>query len=274
MAMPKDLVLVRHGESEGNVAVKAAANGDFQYHTDAYYTTPGHRWRLTGKGRAQAAAMGAYLASLGIQFDRYYVSPFVRTRETAGHLSLPGAHWRLNRAIRERDWGDIGSLTLQEFAENPVYKQNALMKELDPLYWTPPGGESIAHVAENRVRNFLSTLHREMSGKSVLAVTHGEFMWANRLVLERMDDEEFAALDANDDDPSIPIKNAEALIYKREDPVTGEMNKRLSFLRRARPVFDGERWVVHESDWMEITYQEYTSEELLEQVAKVPYLTQ
>ena len=58
MTMPNDLVLVRHGESEGNVATEAAKSGDHHLFTDAYMTTPGHQWRLTERGRYQAATIG------------------------------------------------------------------------------------------------------------------------------------------------------------------------------------------------------------------------
>ena len=37
-----------------------------------------------------------------------------------------------------------------------------------------------------RVRDFIGTLDREMGDKRVLAVSHGELMWAMRFVVERM----------------------------------------------------------------------------------------
>ena len=129
-------------------------------------------------------------------FDLMVVSPYVRARETAAHLALPDTAWVGNRALRERDWGDIGSMAREEFEQVPRFVENARMRRHDPLYWVAPGGESIAQIAEDRVRNVLDSLHREASDQRVLCVTHRELMWAMRLVLERWSDEEFTAATA------------------------------------------------------------------------------
>jgi len=52
VVMPNDVVLVRHGESEGNVVVEAGKTDDRRHFTDEFMTTPGHLWRLT-MGRAR-----------------------------------------------------------------------------------------------------------------------------------------------------------------------------------------------------------------------------
>jgi broad specificity phosphatase PhoE len=269
VSMPDNLVLIRHGQSEGNVATDAAKDGDLQYFTDAFTTTPGHQWRLTDLGREQAAAIGEWVTAQFGTFGRYYVSPYVRTMETAGSLALPGAQWLLNRALRERDWGDIGSMTREVFADR--YPDSALQKRIDPLYWKAPGGESIAGVAEDRVRNVLSTLHRECSEADVVAVTHGELMWAFRLVLERWDDGEFVR---RDDDKAEKIHNCMALHYTRLDPQTGERAGRLGWLRKARPVpaEDGSGWQVQVGEWLELTKPARSNEELLASIETVPSL--
>lgn len=272
MSMPDNLVLVRHGQSEGNLATEAAKDGDNRYYTDAFLTTPGHQWRLTEEGQQQARTIGRWITSEFERFHRYYVSPFVRTRETAGYMGMPGAQWMMNRALRERDWGDIGSLTRTEFLTRPEFRENAKMFKMDPLYWTPPGGESIAHVAENRVRNILSTLHRECSEQDVIAVTHGEMMWAFRLMLERWNDEEFIA---NDADKSMKIRNCQAVHYTRLDPNTGERHARLAWVRTATPVIDretGEWTVVAVGDWKRFDAALLSNEELLASVDSVPTL--
>jgi broad specificity phosphatase PhoE len=267
--MPNDLVLVRHGESEGNVAMEAGKAGDRRHFTDEFMTTPGHQWRLTPTGCAQAQAIGDWIASEVGDFDRHYVSPYVRTKETAGHLGLAGAQWRLNRALRERDWGDIGARPIEEFKSRPEFKWNAEMKRSDPLYWVAPGGESIAHVAEDRVRNVLDTLHRESAEQRVICVCHGEVMWAFRLVLERIDDSEFVTLDK---DPAEKIHNCTALHYTRLDPATGEQARRPMWKRRAHPELRDGRWQVTVGPWQRIEFRLPTNAELLAEVAAVPSL--
>lgn len=278
MGMPNNLILVRHGQSEGNVAVEAAKKGDTSYYDQdngRFMTVPGHQWRLTDFGREQASAIGQWLVSecdaIGMDFDRYYVSPYVRTRETAAHLGLPGAQWLINRALRERDWGDIGSIPRKEFIER--YPDNAHQKAIDPLYWTPPGGESIAHVAENRVRNVLSTLHRECEGDNVIAVGHGELMWAFRLILEYWNDEDFAAADM---DPEEKIHNCQAIHYTRINPMLDNgdvaVSSRLAWVRKAVPVLEDGEWTVEVSEWKRFEKPLLTNDDLLESVAKVPFL--
>lgn len=268
MAMPNDLVLVRHGESEGNVAMEAGKAGDLRHYTDEYITTPGHQWRLTATGRAQAHAIGTWIDDEVGPFDRYYVSPYVRTKETAGLLGLTGARWRVNRALRERDWGDIGSLPLEDFESRSEYELSAATRRNDPLYWVAPGGESIAHVAEDRVRNVLDTLHRECAEQRVICVCHGEVMWAFRLVLERIDDTHFVALDK---DPTEKIHNCAALHFTRTNPATGEQAPRPMWVRRAHPVLE-QRWEVEVGPWRKIQFLLPTNEDLLDEVDRVPPL--
>jgi broad specificity phosphatase PhoE len=231
-------------------------------------TTPGHRWRLTEDGVAQAAAIGRWLISeFGGGFQRYYVSPYVRARETAGLLGLPGARWRINRALRERDYGDISSLPRAEFNSRPEWRQSVLTRKNDPLYWVAPNGESIAQVSEDRVRNFLSTLGRKAGGFQVVAVTHGNWMEAARLVLERWTDEEFLL---HYRDKSEDIQNCQALQYSRVDPDTGALASRLTWLRKAWPVGRDGAWTIKQTPWHHVGVRSLSNEKLLEGVAAVP----
>lgn len=256
--MPVLYVLVRHGESEGNVAVNASKDGDNSFYTDKYVNTPGTQWRLTRKGEAQAAAIGSWLKNNLAGFHRYYVSPYVRTRMTAVHMGLPSADWRMNRSYREREWGEIDVLTREMFKE--AYPNSARVKKANPLYWAPPGGESIADVGENRVRNILDTLHRECDGSRVIAVTHGENIQAHRMILERWSDEKFAEMDASEDEK---VLNCQAYIYSRDEP--GPLNQ----LVRATPVWNGSEWVVEVSDTLHFNATHYSNSELAETYSSV-----
>ena len=262
--MPKNYILIRHGESEGNVAVNASKNGDESYFTDKYVMTPGHQWRLTNKGVLQANAIGEWLNENLPKIDRYYVSPYVRTRMTAAQLNLTDANWRVNRAYREREWGEVEALPRSIFQEQ--YPNSARVKKLNPLYWCPPGGESIAEVAENRVRNILDTLHRECEDKTVLAVTHGENMWAHRLILERWMDEEFFE---NDADESQRIENCQVLWYRQGTPGDRHINE----LKVITPVEINGKWeAVVTKDWTKFDFPLFTNETLWDSVKNTPHI--
>lgn len=76
MPRPTHIILIRHGESEGNLD-----------HT-LFQRKPDHRHRLTDRGIEQAAAAGRQLRGMledgeSVQF---YVSPYQRTRDTFRHL--------------------------------------------------------------------------------------------------------------------------------------------------------------------------------------------
>ena len=269
MTMPMNLVLVRHGESEGNIIQGAANKGDESYYEadESLVTVPDYRWRLTSQGVAQAKQAGSWISHNILQenetFDRFITSPYLRTRETAGNLGLTDAQWEENRSVRERFWGEIGSIPRSVFLRE--YPHNSHYKEIDPLYWAPPGGESISDVAENRVRNLLSTLHRENSEQNVIVVTHGEFIWASRLTIERWRDEEFVEYDNN---PDMKIHNCQVIHYTRINPETGQVAPRLQWVRRMTPTNNGN--VVEE--WQEFGRTRYSNDDLLEYVETLPVL--
>ncbi len=192
--------------------------------------------------------IGRWLVSQQQLFDRYMVSPYVRTRETAATMALPKAKWEETRVLRERSWGEINTITKDDFKTN--YARNWMFKNTDPLYWRPPAGESIADVAENRVHNLLTSLNRKSDAESVVMVSHGDLMLALMLTLEDLSDEEFMHRAASDE---WKITNCTCFHYSRRDPATGRTHKRFCWEQTARPVFDDAegRWAVKVDDWRE-----------------------
>lgn len=258
MTMPVDLVWIRHGHSEGNLAMEEAKQGNESLFTPDFKERPGHRWRLTDEGREQATSAGNWVTqNIGSRFDRYYCSPYIRTQETAGHLALPDAEWRLDQRLRERDWGEIGSMPRGE--QRKLYSQSLRIQKIDALYWRPPGGESIADV-RMRVRTFFDTLHRECEGLSVIVVTHGEVMSAVRGALEYLSDETWLEFDG---DPSKKIHNTHIYHYTRRDPVTGEVGKYLNKRRAACPYNE------LDTGWATIERKRFSNEELLKRAGEV-----
>ena len=272
MGMPLDLYVIRHGESEANVIVEAGQQGDDSLYTQDNVTVPDRSWRLTATGRKQADCIGRWLVSQQPLFDRYLVSPYVRTRETAATMALPKARWEETRVLRERSWGEISTVTQQYFRDN--YPRNWMFKRTDPLYWRPPAGESIADVAEDRVHNLLTSLNRRSEAESVVAVSHGDFMLSLMLTLEDISDEEFLR---RTEAPEWRITNCTCFHYSRRDPNTGRTSQRVRWEQTARPVLNEQtgRWEVKVDEWREFQRPIMSNGDLVDVVHSVdPHLVE
>jgi NAD+ kinase len=260
MTMPVDLILVRHGESEGNVVSELSKKGEHDM-VERFKGQHGSRFRLTKKGVEQAKAAGEWIRKeidlASPKLCRYYVSSYIRARETAGHLGIPGAQWFIEMALREREWGDLDVMSYAERQER--FKASLEMKKTSPLYWIPPNGESIAQVSEGRTYRMLGTLARECSSKRVVIVCHGETMWSFRIPLERMTDIEYNRLDASKD-PKDRIHNCQILHYTRRLPGQVLDSPHFTHMRSVCP-WDSER---SSNEWMPIKRASFTSEELIE----------
>lgn len=235
MTMPLDLYLVRHGESEGNVATGLSMQGDHSVFTEDFCRRHSSTLRLTDKGRQQAAAAGEWLKNRdnneNPMFDRYLVSSYARAMETAARLDLPGARWLIDPYLRERDMGDFDIMS-EEDKQN-LHPRAFEAYSLDPFYWRPPNGESMAELCL-RVDRVLDTLHRECQDKRVIIVCHGMVMWAFVIRLERLTPEEFL----NSKRYGLPasrIHNCQIVHYTRRDPVLTRATARVNWVRSVCP---------------------------------------
>ena len=137
MGMPLDLYVIRHGESEANVIINAGEQGDNSLYTQDNVTVPDRSWRLTATGRKQADCIGRWLVAQQELFDRYLVSPYVRTRETAATMALPKAKWEETRVLRERSWGEISTITKEDTCTTiiPVYSTGKNFRPHDEYFF-------------------------------------------------------------------------------------------------------------------------------------------
>lgn len=168
---PKRIILVRHGESEGNLD------------HSRYQTVQDFALKLSPAGIQQARHAGAQIKEI-LRDEKVYVylSPFFRTRETFHHIQ-ESIKQNVVKAIedpriREQDWGHL---------RHPD-DNKGIIEERDnfsTFYFRIPDGESGADVYD-RVSNFLDTLHRDFEKmdfpENVLIVSHGLTM---RLFLMR-----------------------------------------------------------------------------------------
>jgi broad specificity phosphatase PhoE len=159
---PKRIILIRHGESEGNVDLRQ------------YGKTPDFSLNLTQKGIEQAQNAGIKIKEIiDSETISVYISPFFRTRQT--FASLKGSiEENIMRAIedpriREQEWGH-----LRHPDENEDIKSER--DDYSTFYFRIPDGESGADVYD-RVSTFLETLHRDFRKPdfpdNALIVTHG-----------------------------------------------------------------------------------------------------
>lgn len=269
MAMPLNFMLVRHGESEGNVAGKRSKNGDHSAFTPEYRGRHSSKWRLTDKGVEQAKAAGEWLKANGRggQYFRYYVSSYLRAMETAYHLQLANADWRILEIIRERDWGELDTMTVAE--RQQVFAHNLAMREADRYFWRAPNGESMADMVI-RLYPFFDQLHRECANEEkVIAICHGEEIWATRCRLEYILPDQFNKLDLSTK-PFDQINNGQILHYTRVNPSSGEVASRLKWVRSICP------WDLSRSsnDWQEIVRPRFNNEDLLAMVNQHPRLVE
>lgn len=158
---PRRIILIRHGESEGNT------------NTNIYQTVPDSKLELTEKGRMQAKAAGAKIKEIiKDETVRFVVSPYTRSIQTLGCIVEGGKFGTQNSIredarIREQDWGNF---------QDP--KQMEQIKEerrlFGAFYYRFPNGESGSDVYD-RVTSFWSTLMREFDYglENFVIVSHG-----------------------------------------------------------------------------------------------------
>ena len=169
---PKRIILVRHGQSEGNV------------NRAIYRDKPDYAVQLTDIGRKQAHDLGKSLAEkMSGETVKFYVSPFWRTRQTYLEIVKWFDQSRVQPTyedprLREQEWGHKSGQSFNMDFE----------KERDDyghFYWRFPDGESCADVFD-RLSDFMHTLHRDFDKsdfpENVIIVTHGMSM---RLFLMR-----------------------------------------------------------------------------------------
>ncbi|KAG7365978.1 histidine phosphatase superfamily branch 1 protein [Nitzschia inconspicua] len=186
--MPEKLVLIRHGQSMGNI------------NEVLYSTTPDNAMPLTRLGWEQARNAGAILKDKILtsgESVHFIVSPYVRTVETFhgivsawcdpsspefasianhdekvkawyGRLIQLGLTWNEDSRLREQDFGNYQNPDVIKKAKEERHRFGA-------FYYRFPHGESASDVFD-RVSTFLDSLWRsfEMNkSRNYVLITHG-----------------------------------------------------------------------------------------------------
>ncbi|KAK7391966.1 hypothetical protein VNO78_20391 [Psophocarpus tetragonolobus] len=152
--LPKRIILMRHGESHGNLD------------TAAYTRIPDNKIELTEEGIGQARRGGEELRRViggeGCSPDwrvQFYVSPYARTRSTLREL---GRSFPRNRIIGVREESRIRE---QDFGNFQIQERMQLIQQtrhrFGRFFYRFPEGESAADVFD-RVSSFFESLWRDI----------------------------------------------------------------------------------------------------------------
>lgn len=165
-ARPRRIILVRHGESVGNVD------------RAAYESTPDSQIALTRLGHLQGEALGKQIRHLvGDGLVRFAYSPYMRTRQTLNAIltAFEGQSVELSAEprLREQDFGNFQNVETMRDA----YKER---QKFGRYYYRFPNGEAGTDVYD-RVCDLWGTLTGVMDDPrqpldNIVLVTHGLLM--------------------------------------------------------------------------------------------------
>ena len=195
---PERLWLVRHGQSQGNVARDAA---DAAGHHEIAIDVRDVDVPLSELGHRQGEAAGRWFASLPANErpEVILASPYLRAKQTAelickaGALAGGPARTTIDERLREREFGVFDRLTTAgiraRFPEEAAHRTR-----LGKFYHRPPGGESWADVIL-RLRSMLNTINLHYCNRRVAVVCHQVVVLCMRYILEELDEQQILAID-------------------------------------------------------------------------------
>jgi broad specificity phosphatase PhoE len=231
---PARLWLVRHGQSQGNVARDAADEvGAHEIDIEMRdVDVP-----LSALGVEQAKAAGRWFAALpGRERPELILSsPYVRARQTAGIIcdqgALAGGPARtiIDERLREREFGIFDRLTTagirHRFPEEAAHR-----RRLGKFYHRPPGGESWADVIL-RLRSMLNTINLHYCDRRVLVVCHQVVVFCFRYILEELDEAAILNIDKQSE-----VLNCGIAAYDFEVDAAGDSVPELSLWNYGAPL--------------------------------------
>lgn len=190
----KQLVLIRHGESQWNLENRFTGWVDVP---------------LSPKGEEEAREAGEKLKAF--RFDHAFTSVLTRAIRTLEIvlevIGQTGLTVEKNQALNERMYGELQGLnkaeTVEKFGEHQVklWRRSYDVK--------PPGGESLKDTAARVVPYYQETIWpRLSSGTTLLVAAHGNSLRALVMHLDRLSKEEVLELN---------IPTGAPLLYELDD---------------------------------------------------------
>jgi 2,3-bisphosphoglycerate-dependent phosphoglycerate mutase len=179
----KNLILVRHGQSEWN-----------QKNIFTGWENPG----LTQQGREEAKLAGILINDLEIKFNYLFTSALVRSQLT-GSIILENVNQEnvkiiKNKALNERYYGDLQGLNKDECRNKWGEDQVQIWRRSYTV--GPPGGESLKETGERVMPYFLNEIFPLiLKGENIIVSAHGNSLRSLIKYLDKLSSEEIVKLE-------------------------------------------------------------------------------
>ena len=199
----RNLVLVRHGQSEWNS--KNLFTG---------WKDPG----LTELGIKEAKDAGKLIADKGILFNLMYTSMLTRAQKTGDLILQEMRHPEItiikNEALNERNYGSLAGLNKDDARKKWGDDQVHIWRRSFDI--PPPDGESLKDTAERVLPYFKSEIMpKVIEGSSILIAAHGNSLRSLIMDLDSISSEEIVNLEIPTGAPIQYIFNEDGSINKK-----------------------------------------------------------
>lgn len=214
---PECVMLLRHGQSAGNVALEKALAADASIIDIAERDVD---VPLSELGKRQAHAFGDWLADQPAENRPTLIltSPYVRAYETArsvlnamekklSNKETPALEIIVDERLREREFGIVDRLTKKGIVEK-YPEQAELHSRLKKFYYRAPGGESWCDVIL-RLRSVQDSLARDYANERVLIVCHTVVIYCFRYLFEKLTEKELLQIDRDTE-----VANCSLTLYR------------------------------------------------------------
>ena len=176
----KQLVLIRHGESQWNLENRFTGWVDVP---------------LSPRGEEEARVAGKKLQAF--RFNQAFTSVLTRAIKTLGivleEIGQSDLAFEKNQALNERMYGDLQGLNKAETVERHGAEQVKLWRRSFDV--RPPGGESLKDTANRVIPYYQEKICPVLSsGESILVVAHGNSLRALVMHLNQLAKEEVLEL--------------------------------------------------------------------------------
>ena len=205
MSLKRNLIIVRHGQSEWNE--KNLFTG---------WKNPG----LTSLGYDEARKAGQLIKDTNIDFDSMFTSDLKRAQLTGdlilGEINQEDIPIIKNQALNERDYGSLSGLNKDDAREKWGEEQVHIWRRSYDI--PPPDGESLKNTAERVLPYFNEKIMpRVIDGQNILIAAHGNSLRALIMQLDEISEKEIVKLEIPTGAPIHYLFNEDGSISLKEN---------------------------------------------------------